>query len=166
MAMKTGTKIVIGLIVAVGVAVLIYFLVVASQNHTQNPAVPMTAMGNNGQMMTPNGPIPILNESTQVTINQLTPAQRTRVKDPAALIYYQNQLAQAEQNISQFGLSADAVKFIGIQFDYDPESMALLPVCTQDPTTGNITCQDQPQDDQNPNPDATSYNGNSQITGL
>lgn len=94
--------IIIGVLVAAAVAVVIFFIVSATQNHSQNAGAPMLAamqqqqqMLNsqamaNAQLINSTNPLISVNNGTaQISTNSLTPAQRTRIRDPAAFQYYQ-----------------------------------------------------------------------------
>jgi len=142
--------IIIGVLVAAVVAVAIFFIVSATQNHSQNAGAPMLALQQqqmlnaqamaNAQLINSTNPlIPVNNGTAQISTNSLTPAQRTRIRDPAAFQYYQDQLQAAAANLSTLGLSTSD-GFIGFNMDLDQERMAILPQCTQDPNTGIVTC--------------------------
>lgn len=93
--------IIIGVLVAAAVAVVIFFIVSATQNHSQNAGAPMLAAMQQQQMLnsqamanaqlinSTNPLISVNNGTAQISTNSLTPAQRTRIRDPAAFQYYQ-----------------------------------------------------------------------------
>ena len=154
MALDPKTKkwlVVCGIIIAAAaIAVIIYFIVVASQNHNQSSSAPsisiqnpiklapstmVTNAGGTTQTLAPVG----LSGTATITPNQLTPEQRSRIRDPVTEIAYQNRLAQAAYNLSSAGLSTSTY-FIPYNVDWDKEYMAVLPQCTQSPTTGVVTC--------------------------